>query len=313
MSTVWWVVLSVLFVAVFAATVIAIRLVVREVLNDRLDMVARIYPVSSAAGVAPWILQIRRLGGLMTRLSVPAGNWQDSPLRIHFFTAGLRGSNAPLIYFASKSILTFVMPLLVLGVLSLFHWTPPGHAFVAIIVVAAAFGYFLPNSVLERMIERRQRRIVEGFPDALDLITVCIEAGLGLDAAIDKVAIESAETCRALAEELHLVTLELRAGSSRERALKNLSKRAGTEDVSVLVAMLIQAERFGSSIADSLTVHSEMLRTKRQQEAEERAAKVPTKLLMPLMFCIFPSMLLVLMGPAMLNIFHALLPSLTGH
>jgi tight adherence protein C len=117
---------------------------------------------------------------------------------------------------------------------------------------------------------------------------------------------------QALSEELHLVTLELRAGASKEKALRNLAMRTGVEDVDSLVAMLIQAERFGTSIADALRVHAEMLRTKRRQRAEEAAAKIALKLLFPLIFCIFPSMLLVLLGPAFIRIFRVLLPIMSG-
>jgi tight adherence protein C len=115
-----------------------------------------------------------------------------------------------------------------------------------------------------------------------------------------------------LAEELHLVTLELRAGNTRERALRNLALRTGVEEIDTLVAMLVQADRFGTTVADSLRVHSDSLRTKRRLRAEEAAAKIPVKLLFPLIFCIFPSMLLVLLGPAFISVYRVLLPTFTG-
>ncbi len=158
----------------------------------------------------------------------------------------------------------------------------------------------------------RQREIFETFPDALDLIIVCIEAGLGLDAALIKVAEELRHKSQVLSEELRLVTLELRAGGAKEDALRNLAIRTGVEDVHTLVTTLIQAERFGTSIADSLRVHADMLRTKRRQRAEEKAAKIALKLLFPLIFCIFPSMLVVLLGPGFIRVSRALMPVLTG-
>jgi tight adherence protein C len=178
----------------------------------------------------------------------------------------------------------------------------------ASLLIAAAIGYYLPNAILAHVIERRQRTILESFPDALDLLTVCVEAGLGLDAALLRVATEMESTSPVLSEELHLVNLELRAGSSKEKALRNLSLRTGVEDVDTLVAMLIQAERFGTSVADSLRVHSDSLRTKRRLRAEEAAAKIPIKLLFPLIFCIFPSMMLVLLGPAFIRMLRVFFP-----
>ena len=180
------------------------------------------------------------------------------------------------------------------------------------LLLSAAIGYYLPNIVLRNLIARRQREIFENFPDALDLMTVCVEAGLGMDAALARVATEIGLKSEVLSEELQLVTLELRAGSSKEKALRNLALRTGVEDVDALVAMLIQSERFGTSVADSLRVQSDMLRTKRRQRAEEQAAKIALKLLFPLIFFIFPSLLVVLMGPAFIQIYRVLLPTMGG-
>jgi len=159
----------------------------------------------------------------------------------------------------------------------------------------------------------RQREIFEAFPDALDLMTVCVEAGLGTEAAMLRVADDLQLKSPVLADELHLVNLELRAGADRERALRNLAIRTGVEEVDGFVAMISQAERFGTSIAASLRVHAEMLRTRRRQRAEEAAAKIALKLLFPLIFCIFPSLMVVLMGPAMIQIYRVLLPTMAGH
>jgi tight adherence protein C len=180
------------------------------------------------------------------------------------------------------------------------------------VLTAAAAGYYLPNFVLKKMIAHRQREIFESFPDALDLMTICVEAGLGMDAALARVAGEIGLKSRVLSEELNLVTLELRAGSVKDKALRGLATRTGVEDVDALVAMLIQAERFGTSIADSLRVQSEQLRTKRRQRAEEQAAKIALKLLFPLIFFIFPALLVVLMGPAFIQIYRVLLPTFSG-
>jgi tight adherence protein C len=186
------------------------------------------------------------------------------------------------------------------------------NTFLFSLVGLAALGYFLPNAFLEQRIAQRKREVFESFPDAMDLITVCVEAGLGLDAALSRVGEEMHVRSPILGEELHLINLELRAGSSRERALRNLALRTGVEEIDALVAMLVQSDRFGTSVADSLRVHAESLRTKRRLRAEEAAAKIAVKLLFPLIFFIFPSMLLVLLGPALIGIHSILLPTLAG-
>ena len=143
-------------------------------------------------------------------------------------------------------------------------------------------------------------------------MTVCVEAGLGLDEAIGRVSEEIGLSSPVLSDELHLVALELRAGGGREKPLRNLALRTGVDEIDMLVATLIQSDRFGTSVGNALRVHSESLCTKRRLIAEEEAAKVPVKLLFPLIFCIFPSLLLVLMGPAVISIYRALLPALAG-
>jgi tight adherence protein C len=154
--------------------------------------------------------------------------------------------------------------------------------------------------------------LFDSFPDALDLMTVCVEAGLGLDSAMARVGAEMRLRSKPLADELHWLSLELRAGRTREQALRNLALRTGVEEIEALASMLIQADRFGTSIAASLRVHSDSLRTARRLRAEEAAAKIALKLLFPLIFCIFPSLLLVLMGPAFIEIYRVLLPTLSG-
>jgi len=179
-----------------------------------------------------------------------------------------------------------------------------------ILLGAAAVGYYLPNLILRLKIAERQRQLFESFPDALDLLIICIEAGLGLDQAIARVAAEIDIKSKVLAQELQLVLMELRSGYSKETALRHMALRVGIEEVDLLVAMMVQADRFGTSMGDSLRVHADNLRTKRRQRAEEAAAKIAVKLLMPLIFMIFPTLMLVLVGPAMIQIYRVLQPSL---
>ncbi len=258
----------------------------------------------------PWAITISRITTPFSRLSLPSGQWEDSALRIHFMHAGYRAASAPTAFFAVKSVLTFLLPGIALVLVYGSHIALHGLPLTTVVILLAAIGYFAPNVLLSQRIAARQAGIFEAFPDALDLMTICVEAGLGLDAAIARVAKQIGMESSVLAEEMHLVELELRAGSSRDRALRNLAVRTGVEEIEALVAMLVQADRFGTSVADSLRVHADTLREKRRQRAEERAAKVATKLLFPLIFCVFPSMMLVLLGPAFIAIHRTLLPTL---
>jgi tight adherence protein C len=181
-----------------------------------------------------------------------------------------------------------------------------------VLLLTAAIGYYIPNAVLSRLVFLRQREVFETFPDAADLMLVCVESGLGLDAALLRVADEIRIKSRVLAEELHLLNLEIRAGAGREKALRNLALRTGVEEVGTFVTMLVQTDRFGTSIGEALRVFSDELRTKRKLRAEELAAKIPLKLLFPLIFFIFPSLLLVLLGPAFIQVYRILLPTMAG-
>jgi tight adherence protein C len=260
----------------------------------------------------PWVDRAAGLTARFGKLSVPEEGWEESGIRKRFMNAGVRSTSAPMFYFGVKTTLAIGLPILAYIYLALVGSKLGLNGTLIVLLVAATIGYYLPNAVLSRMVMVRQREIFETFPDALDLMTVCVEAGLGVEAALSRVAEDIEHKSVVLSEELRLVGLELRAGSDRERALRNLAARTGVEEVETWVAMLIQADRFGTSIASALRVHSEMLRTKRRQRAEEAAAKIALKLLFPLIFCIFPSLLLVLLGPAFIQIYRVLLPTLGG-
>ena len=173
---------------------------------------------------------------------------------------------------------------------------------------AAGLGYLLPSMILGRQARRRQHQIRLSLPDALDLLVVSVEAGLGLDQAIQRVGDELAFAHPDLADELRLINLELRAGSARSEALHNLATRTGVDDVASLVSMLVQTDKFGTSVAQSLRVHSDTLRTKRRQRAEEAAAKTGVKMVFPLVFCIFPAIWVVTIGPAAIKFVTVLFP-----
>jgi tight adherence protein C len=173
---------------------------------------------------------------------------------------------------------------------------------------AAGLGYVVPTIVLARLEKRRQHRIRLSLPDALDLLVVSVEAGLGLDQAIQRVGEELVFAHPDLCEELRLINFELRAGKARSEALHNLGERTGVDDVISLVAMLVQTDKFGTSVAQSLRVHSDTLRTKRRQRAEEAAAKTGVKMVFPLVLCIFPAIWVVTLGPAAIKIVQVLVP-----
>ena len=303
--------LATIFLVVFGLGVVVTYWSTPDVMRGRLQQFGGGEP-EAAATPSRWIARIVKLTGPLAKLSVPEEGWEKSPLRIRFMNAGFRGSAAPTVYFTAKTILAIALPALWYVYVKVGGVKLPPQLLLATLVLASAIGYYLPNGVLSRLVARRQREIFEHFPDAIDLMTVCVEAGLGLDAAMVRVADEMEMNSLPLAAELHLVTLEMRAGSPKDKALRNLALRTGVEEVDSLVAMLIQADRFGTSIADSLRVHAESLRTKRRLRAEEAAAKIPLKLLFPLIFCIFPSMLLVLLGPSFIHIYRQLLPTMAG-
>ena len=172
-------------------------------------------------------------------------------------------------------------------------------------IFAAGFGMLLPNIILSKMVEKRGKALTHGFPDALDLLVVCVESGLGLAAAIQRVSDELGVSHPELAFELSTVNSEIRMGVQREQALRNLADRTGLEDIRGLVGLLIQTMRFGTGIADTLRVYSEEFRDKRTQKAEEQAAKMGTKLVFPLVLFMFPIFFIVAIGPAVLRIIDA--------
>jgi tight adherence protein C len=176
-----------------------------------------------------------------------------------------------------------------------------------ICIVLAIAGFYLPDLILQIKTSHRKDIISKGIPDALDILVVCVEAGMGLDAAMNRVADEIKLNNQPMSEELKLYNLELRAGKTRPDALKNLALRINIEDIKNFATLLIQTDKFGTSIAQALRTYSDTFRTKRYMKAEEVAAKLPVKLMVQLIFCVFPALLVVLMGPAAIRIYHTLI------
>ncbi len=256
-----------------------------------------------------------KLHSLLTRLgeaNKPSNESEVSAIREELATAGYRHAQAPILFMGAKlfsSILALGLAILLPAKLLGF---PTMAAQLVMYVAAASVGYLLPMLWLRHAVSQRKEKIQDAFPDALDLMVVCVEAGLGLDAAISRVSSEIRFAHPELAEEFNLVSLELRTGLSRAEALKNLKRRIDLEEVSSLVALLVQTDKFGTSIGQSLRVHSDSMRVNRQLRAEEVAAKLPVKLLFPLVFFIFPSLFVVVIGPGAVKIARVLMPVLAG-
>lgn len=290
------------FVAGAGATFFLVNTLLNNRLSTRLDQIREDSLSDGQPEVNRFEKWAREILTYLVKFSRDEEQWTNSPSRIRFLNAGYRGDSIVLLYYGSKSLLAVFFPVIYL-VLS--QATPNVGAWEMMIfkaLIAAAIGYYLPNMLLHARIRQRQRELFESFPDALDLIRVCVSAGLGLDAAIARVGVELAATSHALADEFRQLSLELRAGASRASALTNLSIRTGIDDVHALVAMLIQSERFGTSVSDSLRVHAEALRDKRMIRAQEAAAKIPVKLTIPMAVCILPALFVVVLGPAVLGI-----------
>ena len=253
-----------------------------------------------------WVEKVAKVTQPLTKLSIPEEGWEKSALRTRFMNAGWRNPVAPTLFFASKTALALLGPAIVGVLVALSVIALSGGKLMFLLLLTATVGYYLPNMTLNHIASRRKREIFETLPDALDLLTVCVEAGLSLERAFVKVAAEIHIKSVTLAQELQIVLMEMRAGFSKEKALRNFALRSGVDDVDSLVAMLIQSERFGTSVGDSLRVYSDNLRNKRRVMAEECAAKIGLKLLFPLIFCIFPTLLMVLLGPAAMQLTRTL-------
>lgn len=271
----------------------------------------RLQTFSNYDDKSQWKETLVAITGPFAKLSTPSGEWDTSPIKLKFMNAGIRHPNASHIFFAAKTLLPLVLAGFTYFAMMTFA-ASHGLKLLMWVAIAALIGCYLPNICLNWLVKSRIRAIFDNFPDAADLMLVCVEAGLGLDAGLTRVAEEIKIKSIPLAEELHLTNLEMRAGGTREKSLRNLALRTGIEEIGTFATMLTQADRFGTSIGESLRVFSDDLRHKRQMRAEEQAAKIPTKMLLPLVICIFPSIIMVILGPAVIHIIRTALPMMTG-
>lgn len=244
-------------------------------------------------------------------IAKPKDQEELSGIQKRLASAGYRKRNSPIIFYGTKLILAVLIPVSFSLLKIIFIKAIPPVHFMAISILLALIGFYLPNVWLNLMITKRKEKILRGFPDALDMMIVCVEAGMGMDAAISRSGKEMQLSNKEVAEEFNLLSLELRAGKARKDALRNLAKRIDLEEVNSLVSLLVQTDKFGTSIAQALRTHADAMRVKRYQKAEELAAKLPVKLVFPLLFFIFPTLFVVLAGPAAIKIYKALVPALS--
>ncbi len=237
------------------------------------------------------------------KVGQPKDQAQVSHIREKLVSAGYRSARAPINFLGSRIILAVVLGVgfLVFGTEATKGMSSP-YAFPGILVLCMVAGFYAPQLWLSSAITKRKELLVDGFPDGLDLMVVCVEAGLGLDQAMNRVGQEIKAGHKELGEEFSLLNLELRAGLSREQALRNLVQRTDLEDIRSLVALLIQTDRFGTSIGQALRVHSDSMRMTRRLKAEERAAQLAVKLMIPLILFIFPSLMIVIAGPGVIRL-----------
>jgi tight adherence protein C len=248
---------------------------------------------------------IRKLGTL-----VPVSPKDVTVMQRRLIRAGFRGPNALKILYGAKLILGVGLPLIA-TVLILPGQADASNKMLAVLA-AVVIGFFGPNEYVRRAGKKRQKQIRRGLANALDLLVVCVESGLGLDQAIVQVAKELEHAHPEICEEFSLVNLELKAGKRRAEALRNLAERSGVDDLKKLVAVLIQADRFGTGVAQSLRAHSDYMRVQARQVAEEKAAKLGVKLVFPIFFCILPSLFVVTVGPVVMRIIRELIPMMNN-
>jgi tight adherence protein C len=293
------------FILLCAAAVFALSLgigalgsAVASPLRRRLGRLA--HPEAPAARTTSAAALAERLRPLAPYV-LPGKETERSRVQQLLMRAGHRSAGALSVFYGVKTLLIVTLPVMVL-IAS--HWLPRlGTGMVVFLAFTAAFvGMLIPSMWLDHSVQSRQQKLRIAFPDALDLLVVCVESGLGLAAALQRVADELAVGHPELGTELALVNAEMRAGVERTQALKNFAERTGLEDIRGLVALMVQTMRFGTSIGDALRVYSEEFRDKRMQAAEEQAAKIGTKMIFPLVTCLFPSFFLVAVGPAVLRL-----------
>jgi tight adherence protein C len=300
-TTLRWTVIGVvaLIIFVLGIGISIIFMGVTDPIRRRLGMITE--PEAQKGTLA---LKISTALGPVAAFVLPREELERSKVKGDLYRAGFHSPQAFQIFYALKVVLTIALAVITI-VVAQFLPSVTTQGLILYTIMAAAVGLLVPNYILTKALGRQMRRLRNGFPDALDLLVVCVESGLGLGQALQRVADEIGVSHPELSLELATVNAEMRAGVQREKALKNLGERTGLRDIRGLVALLVQAMRFGTSVADALRIYSEEFRDKRMQAAEEMAAKIGTKMIFPLVLCMFPVFFVVAVGPAALRIIDA--------
>jgi tight adherence protein C len=262
----------------------------------------------SQAAESAWL----RLVNGIEKAGLSLVDTRDDSLRKKLAAAGYSATYAPRVYTLVRLVLVIGLPLLIFGLIWLSGSSPGIFKIYAAVVISALAGLYLPSVFIAAKADRRQREIINGFPDALDLMLVCVEAGLGLDSAFARVGMEMVTSHPKLAEQFGAVVLELRAGRSHEDALRRMADRAGAEEIRAFATLLIQSSKLGSSIAQTLRVYAAEMRERRRMRAEEKAHRLPVLLSIPLVGCMLPVMIGVLMLPAVIRIIRTMMPVMAG-
>ncbi|MBT2187257.1 type II secretion system F family protein [Sphingobium nicotianae] len=311
-------VLMIVFIAVVAGVLLFARIVSgRSAVRRRLEVEPSGSPLSAETDSKYLREQERQQGwakltAAIERAGIQLTDEKNNTLKAKLAMAGFRSPVAVRIFTLARLVLLFGVPSLYLATVLLAPERPSLFKIYLISVGLALIGMYLPNIWLNGRAERRRNEIVNGFPDCLDLMLVCVEAGLGLEAAFDRVGREILRSHPLLAEILSTATLELRAGASREQALRSMALRAQVDEIRAFTTLLIQSDKLGTSIGQTLRIYASEMREKRRMRAEEKAHKLPVLLSIPLVACMLPTMIGVLMLPAALRVVRVMLPLMRG-
>jgi tight adherence protein C len=315
-------VLRLLLLALLFVTVVAVVYFTAQIMTVRqLTRRRLVEGIPRVSGGAPTMASLRtervesawlKLVNSIEKSGLSLVDSKDERLRQKLASAGFAASYAPRVYTLLRLALVIGLPILVLGFFYLGGSSPSVFKLYISLVIAAAAGLYLPALFVQAKADRRQQDIVNGFPDALDLMLVCVEAGLGLEAAFARVGMEMTTSHPRLAEQFGAVVLELRAGRSHEDAMRRLANRSGADEIRAFATLLIQSTKLGSSIAQTLRTYASEMREKRRMRAEEKAHRLPVLISIPLVACMLPTMIGVLMLPAMIRVVRAVVPALHG-
>lgn len=313
--------LKLLLLALLFALVVATTYFVTQAISARQLTRRRLLEPASSGHATPALSSLRneriesswvRLVNSIEKRGLSLVDTKDVALRQKLIAAGYPATYAPRVYTLLRLVLVIGLPLLVLMFFAMSGSSPSMLKLYLTLVIAAAMGLYVPALFVRARADRRQRELVNGFPDALDLMLVCVEAGLGLEAAFSRVGMEMTTSHRLLAEQFGAVVLELRAGRSHDDALRRMADRAGVDDIRAFCTLLIQSTKLGTSIAQTLRSYAAEMREKRRLRAEEKAHRLPVLISIPLVACMLPTMIGVLMLPAAIRVVRAVLPALHG-